>query len=56
MSGFADLLGRKILGERTAAKFSRTVSEIKYSGLLCSNIFWLLCELFHGPVCLVGAR
>lgn len=36
---YFDLPGRKILGEGTAAKLNMTVSEVKYSGLLCGSVF-----------------
>jgi len=43
LSGFDDLPGSKILGAGTAAKFDMTVSQFKYSGLLCGNVLLLLC-------------
>lgn len=43
LSCFADLPGRKILGEGAAAKCHMTISEVKYSGLFCGNILLLLC-------------
>lgn len=37
LSCCADLPERKVVEEGTAAKFSMTISEVKYSGLLCGN-------------------